>query len=194
MGSSSGLQKRKYGMAFPESSTENSSSQDPPPLLYSSKKPFLAEQKHPTLYSSEDLSQNPLTGPGHSGLFGNSAHRMVLRSNSSHHSGTIFPPSHFPSGGATQQAMYEGRKVLMCTLNNCCCSRTPAACARPPYPASDSFPPMTSQDFPAHAPLPASQPLQHFPMRGLMDASQTPRHSDFYELYGQSSTKHYGTK
>ncbi|XP_026165748.1 E3 ubiquitin-protein ligase TRIM8-like isoform X2 [Mastacembelus armatus] len=195
MGTSSGLQKRKYSMAFLESSTENSTSLDPPPLLY--KKPFLADQSHraSSMYSSEGLSQNPHATPGHSRLLDTSAHHMVgLGSSSSHHSGTIFPPSHFPNGGTSQQAMYEGRKVLMCTLNNCCCSRAPTARARPPYPASDSFPSVTSQEFPPHAPLAATQPLQHFPMRGLMEASQTPRHPDFYGLYGQSSTKHYGTK
>lgn len=31
-------------------------------------------------------------------------------------------------------------------------------------------------------------------MRGMMEASQAARHPDFYGLYGQSSTKHYGTK
>ncbi len=197
VGTSSGPQKRKYGVAFLESSTANCTSQDPPPLLYSSKKPFLADQSHhaSAMYPSEGLSQNPHAGPGHSRLLDPSAHHMMgLGSSSSHHSGTIFPPSHFPSGGAPQQSMYEGRKVLMCSLNNCCCSRAPAARARPPYPASDSFPSMTSQEFPPHAALPASQPLQHFPMRGLMEASQTARHPDFYGLYGQSSTKHYGTK
>lgn len=195
LGASSGLQKRKYNMAFLEGHTENSAPQDPPPLLYSSKKPFLTDQSQraSSMYPSEVLSQNPHAG--HSRLIDTSAHHMVgLGSSSSHHSGTIFPPSHFPGGGASQQAMYEGRKVLMCTLNNCCCSRAPAARARPPYPASDSFPSMTSQEFPPHGPLPASQPLQHFPMRGLMEASQTARHPDFYGLYGQSSTKHYGTK
>ncbi|XP_074532762.1 E3 ubiquitin-protein ligase TRIM8a [Halichoeres trimaculatus] len=197
-GSGSGLQKRKYSMAFLDSNSSNSTSQDPPPLLYSSKKPFLTEQSHraSSIYSTDGLQQNPHPSPGHSRLLDPSAHHMVgLGSSSSHHSGTIFPPSHFPSGAASQQAVYEGRKVLMCTLNNCCCSRTPAAArTRPPYPASDSFPSMTSQEFAPHAALPASQPLQHFPMRGLMEASQTPRHPDFYGLYGQSSTKHYGTK
>nr|XP_040034891.1 E3 ubiquitin-protein ligase TRIM8a [Gasterosteus aculeatus aculeatus] len=197
-GAGSGLQKRKYGLAFLDSNTTNSNSQDPPPLLYGSKKPFLVDQNHhaSSMYSSEGLSHNPHGGPGHSRLLGTAAHHMVgLGSSSSHHSGTIFPPSHFPGGGASQQAMYEGRKVLMCTLNNCCCSRAPAARARPAYPASDSFPPMASQEFPPpHAPLPTSQPLQHFPMRGMMEASQAARHPDFYGLYGQSSTKHYGTK
>ncbi|XP_030012607.1 E3 ubiquitin-protein ligase TRIM8-like [Sphaeramia orbicularis] len=197
MGTSSGVQKRKYSMAFLDSNTESATSQDAALLRYGTKKPFLADQSHraSSMYSSEGLSQNPHTGPSHSRLLESSAHHMVgLGSSSSHHSGTIFPPSHFPSGGASQQAMYEGRKVLMCTLNNCCCSRAPAARGRPPYPASDSFPSMTSQEFTHHAPIPASQPLQHFPMRGLMEASQSARHPDFYGLYGQSSTKHYGTK
>lgn len=191
LGTSSGIQKRKYSMAFLEANPENS--QNPPPLLYSSKKPFLANQGHraSSVYASEVLSQNPHTGPGHSRLLDTSAHHMVgLGSSSSHHSGTIFPSSHFSSVGASQQAVYEGRKVLMCT----CCSRAPAACARPPYPASDTFPSVTSQEFAPHAPLPASQPLQHFPMRGLMETSHTARHAEFYGLYGQSSTKHYGTK
>lgn len=195
LGTSSGIQKRKYSMAFLEANPENS--QNPPPLLYSSKKPFLPDQGHraSSVYASEVLSQNPHTGPGHSRLLDTSAHHMVgLGSSSSHHSGTIFPSSHFSSGGASQQAVYEGRKVLMCTLNNCCCSRAPAACARPPYPASDSFPSVTSQEFAPHASLSASQPLQHFPMRGLMETSQSARHAEFYGLYGQSSTKHYGTK
>ncbi|XP_032409546.1 E3 ubiquitin-protein ligase TRIM8-like isoform X1 [Xiphophorus hellerii] len=191
LGMSSGLQKRKYSMAFLESNSENSSSQDPSHLIYSSKKPFLTEQSHrsSSVYSSEVLPQASHT----SGRFLDSAaHHMVgLGSSSSHHSGNLFPSSHFPSGGASQQSMYESRKVLMCTLNNCCCSRAPASRAQPPYPAADTFP---SQGFPPHAPLPASQPLQHFPVRGLMDASQTSRHPDFYGLYGQSSTKHYGTK
>lgn len=187
---SSGLQKRKYSMAFLDSNSENSSSQDNTHLIYSSKKAFLTEQGHrsSSVFSSEVLPQTPHT----SGFLDPAAHHMVgLGSSSSRHSGNLFPSSHFPSGGASQQPMYESRKVLMCTLNNCCCSRAPAARAQPPYPPSDTFP---SQDFSSHALLPASQPLQHYPVRGLMDASQTSRHPDFYGLYGQSSTKHYGTK
>ncbi|XP_053292842.1 E3 ubiquitin-protein ligase TRIM8a [Pleuronectes platessa] len=161
LGTSSAPQKRKYSMAFMGSKTENSTSQNPHP-----------SSSHIRLLDS----------PAH--------HIMGVGSSSSHHSGTIFPSSHFPSGGASQQAMYEGRKVLMCTLNNCCCSRAPAPRARPPYPPSGSFAPMTSQEFPPHG----SQPLQHFPMGGLMVGSQAARHPDFYELYGQPSAKHYGTK
>ncbi|KAF7219946.1 E3 ubiquitin-protein ligase TRIM8 [Nothobranchius furzeri] len=194
LGRGSGLQKRQYSVAFLESNTENSTSQDLQPLLYGSKKSFLADQSPcaSSIYSSDVLQQNPHASGR---LLDSAAHHMVgLGSSSSHHSGNLFPSSHFSSGGASQQAMFQERKVLMCTLNNCCCSRSPVARAQPPYPASDSFPSMTSQEFPPHAPLPATQPLQHFPMRGLMEASPTARHSDFYGLFGQPSTKHYGTK
>lgn len=126
MGTGSGLQKRKYGVAFPESNATNSISHDPPPLLYSSKKPFPPDQGHCALsmYSPVSLSQNPPTGPGHSRLLDTSAHHMV---------GLGPSPSHHP-------------------------------------------------------------PLQHFPMQRLMDASQAARHPDVYGLYGQYSSKHYGTK
>uniref|UniRef100_A0A672G1W6 E3 ubiquitin-protein ligase TRIM8 n=1 Tax=Salarias fasciatus TaxID=181472 RepID=A0A672G1W6_SALFA len=198
LGSSSALQKRKYKVAFLEENTENSTCQNASPLIYSSKKPCMsAEQSHraSSVYPADVLSQNAHAGPGHSRLLDSSSHHMVgLGSSTGHHSGTMYPQSHFPSAGASQQAAYGGRKVLMCTLNNCCCSRPPTAPARPSYPPLNSFPPMTSQEFSSNAPLPASQPLQHFPMRGLMEASQTARHPDFYGLYGQSSTKHYGTK
>lgn len=180
VGAGSAAQKRKYATmkyGFPESNTSNSTSGERPPLTHSGKKPFAAEQGHsvPSMYSSVGLSQNPHMDQGHSQLLNSSAHHMVaLGSTSSHHPVTMFPHSHFPNGGTSQQAMYEGRKVLMCSLNNCCCSSAAAACARPPYQVSDSFPSMTAQDFPQHAQLPANQPLQHFPMRRLLDASAVP--------------------
>ncbi|KAG7512421.1 putative E3 ubiquitin-protein ligase TRIM8 [Solea senegalensis] len=177
------LKKRKCSMSFVESDTENSTSQDH--LHSSSKKPFL--HRALSMYSTEFLSQNPHAGPGHSQPLDPPAHpAVVLGSSSSQHSGTVFPSSHFPGGGASTQAMYEGRNVLMCTQNNCCYSRASAARVQPPYPASDSFPSRTSQEFPAHVPLSASQPLQHYPIRGLMETSQTARHPDFYSPYGQS--------
>lgn len=53
-----------------------------------------------------------------------------------------------------------------------------------------------SQEY-SHAPLPSapamSQSLQSLSMRDWIDASQSHRHTDFYSLYGQSSTKHYVT-
>lgn len=185
---SSGLHKRKYGMAFLDNNTEIA--QDSSALLYSNKKPFLPDQSATSMYSSDSSHHS---GPSHSRLLDTSSHHMVaLGPSSSHHSGSIFPSSHFPSGSVSQPAMFEGRKVLMCTLNNCCCSRTPSAHTRPQYP--DTFPTIASQDFSHHASIPATQPLQHFPMSSMMEASQPNRHPDFYGLYGQSSTKHYGTK
>lgn len=189
----SALKKRKYSISFGESDTENSPSQNQPPLLCSSKKPSL--HRALSMYSSEFLSQNSHIGPGHSRLLDSPAHpAMVLGSSSGHHSGTVFSSSHFPSGETSTQAMYEGRNILMCAQNNCCYSRAPAARTQPPYPATDSFPSMTSQEFPAHAPLPTNQPLQHYPVRGLMEASHSARQPDFYSLYGQSSAKHFINK
>ncbi|KAF7642504.1 hypothetical protein LDENG_00256810 [Lucifuga dentata] len=185
--SSSGLQKRKYNTAFLERDPENSSSHSPPLLTCSSKKPSLAEQSHhaPPVYSSDGLSQNPHVSHGRL-LDSLAPHVVGLGSSSSHH---------VPSSGASQRAVlqqYEGRKVLMCTLSNCCCSWSPAARGHPSFPASDSFPSMTSQEF-LHAPLPAAQPVQHFPVRRLMEASQTARQPDFYGPYDQT-TKRYATK
>lgn len=177
---SSGLHKRKYSMAFLDNNTEIATS----PLLDSNKKPFLPDQGASSMYSSDSSHHS---GPSHSRLLDTSSHHMVaLGPSSSHHSGTIFPSSHFPGESVSQTAMFEGRKVVMCTLNNCCCSRAPSQ-TRPHYPAA--FPTIASQDFIHHASIPATQPLQHFPMR-----SMPTRHPDFYGLYGQSSTKHYGAK
>ncbi|XP_054654541.1 E3 ubiquitin-protein ligase TRIM8a [Dunckerocampus dactyliophorus] len=164
VGARSGLNKRKYGMAFVESNTENSTTQHPPPLLYSNKKPLLSE------HSQRNSNMFPSEGQGHGRFLDGSAQ----------HSGTVFP-AHLRGGGTSQQAVYEGRKVLMCTLNNCCCSRPAAARSHSHYPTHDSFAPIASQEF---GTLPASQPLQHLSMR----------HPDYYGLYSQSSTKHYGTK
>ncbi|XP_071760075.2 E3 ubiquitin-protein ligase TRIM8a [Centroberyx gerrardi] len=194
-GAGPGTEKRKYGMAFPESKPGTSTSQD---LASSSKKAFVADQSHrgSSLYSSGGLSQTPHTGPNPSRGLGSSAHHIVgLGSSSSHHSGTMFSPLHFPGGGASQQAMlpqYEGRKVLMCTLDNCCCPGA-APRGRPAHPAPNSFPWIPSQEFNPHAQLPSGQPLQGLSMRGLMDVSQTARAPGFYGLYGQSSAKHYVT-
>ncbi|KAM4607736.1 E3 ubiquitin-protein ligase TRIM8-like isoform 2-T3 [Polymixia lowei] len=201
-GLNSGPEKRKHAAAFPESNPGTSTSQDPLSLASSSKQPFLGDQSHrsSSLYSSEGLSQTPHPGPGPgpspSRVLDGSGQRMVgLGSGSGHHSGTMFPPAHYHGGGPSQQAMlpqYGGRKILVCSLDNCCCSRVPPR-GRPPYPASDSFPWMSSQEYPPRPPLPTSQPLQGLSMRDWMDTSQTPRHPDFYGLYGQTSAKHYVT-
>lgn len=172
LSSSSGPEKRKHSTAFPEGSAGTLSSLESMPMT-SSKQPFL------TLSGS-----NP--GPSPSRVSDTSAQRMAgLGPSSSNHSGSLFPPSHYPSGGASQQAMlpqYGGRKILVCSLENCCCSRVPPQ-GRPSYPASGSFPWVSSQEYPPHP--------QGLSMRNWIDASHT--HQDFYGLYGQSSAKHYVT-
>lgn len=204
LGHSAGPEKRKHSVAFPESNPGTSTSQDPPPQASSSKRPFLVDQSQrvPSLYPSEGLSQTTShPGPSPSRGLDSSSQRMVgLGSSSSHHSGTMFPHSHYPTGGPSQQAMLPqyggGRKILMCSLDNCCCSRVPPARGRPSYPGSDSFPWVSSQEFPPHPPHPplsSGQSLQGLSMRDWMDTSQTPRHPDFYGLYGQNSAKHYVT-
>ncbi|XP_077351395.1 E3 ubiquitin-protein ligase TRIM8a [Festucalex cinctus] len=174
----SGLNKRKYGMAFVESATENSTSQHPPPFLYTNKMPLLTEpdQRDSNIFSSDALGQDAHSSQGHSRFLDTSDHHVAGQ-----HSSAILP-ARLHGEGASQQAAYEGRKVLMCSR--------PAA-ARHLYPPHDSFGPINSQDFGA---LIASQPLQHLPMRGLMEASQASRRLDYFGLYSQSSTKHYGTK
>ncbi|XP_020777031.2 E3 ubiquitin-protein ligase TRIM8-like [Boleophthalmus pectinirostris] len=193
---SSGLHKRKYSMAFLDKNTELASSRDPSSLLYNSKKPFLSDQTHNAMYSGDSLSQNPHTGPSQRQLLVTSSHRRVaLGTSSTHHSGTVFPPSHFPSGSASQPTtMFEGRKVLVCALNNCCCSGAAPASTGPTYTPPEQFSSLSSQDFSHHSSIPVSQPLHHFTMQSLMNTPQANRQTDFYGLYGQSSTKHYGNK
>ncbi|XP_029926244.1 probable E3 ubiquitin-protein ligase TRIM8 isoform X2 [Myripristis murdjan] len=189
-GTGSGPEKRKFDVAFQESKPGTSSSHDRPSLACSSKKILLADHSYrDSSYSSEGLSQTAPAVAGPSRVVDGSGHHMV-----GHHSGTVFPPSPFSGGGTSQQAMlpqYEGRKVLMCTLENCYCSRAPPR-GHPSYTVPNSFHWMAPQEFvPPHAQLPTGQTLQGLPMRGLMDAAQAPRPANFYGLYGQASNKHY---
>lgn len=124
---------------------------------------------------------------------------------SSHHSGSVFGSSHFPPGGSSsshssQQAVlpqYGGRKILVCTMDNCYCSGMPSVSghrSHPPYPRSGSFPWVSTQDYPPPPGLASGGPsMQGLAVRDWIDASQTHRHTDFYGLYGQPSTKHYVT-
>lgn len=196
---SSGPEKRKHATAFPEGSGGAASSfLDPSP---SAKQPYLGGQGHqgPSSSSSQGPSQasNPGLGPCTS-----AQHVGVLGASSSgspsvpHHSGPVFPPSHYPGGGPSQQAVlpeYGGRKILMCTMDNCYCSGVPPR-AHPPYPRTGSFPWVSSQEYPPHPQLSSgATAMQGLSMRDWIDASQTHRHPDFYGLYGQSSAKHYVT-
>lgn len=186
---SSGLHKRKYSMAFLDTNTDPATSQDPAALLYG-KKTFLNDQTHSA--SSTYPCDSPHSGPSQRQLQDTSSHHLVaLGPGCSHHSGTFFSSSHYPSGSASQPAVFEGRKVLMCTLNNCCCSRTSRTGS---YPSADNFLRLPSQDFSHHTSIPVSQPLQHFPMRSMMDTQESNRHPEFFGLYGQSSSQHYGNK
>ncbi|KAG2463377.1 E3 ubiquitin-protein ligase TRIM8-like [Erpetoichthys calabaricus] len=185
--SGSGAEKRKHSTAFPESSN------------------FLDSQ--PGKVGKQFLSQGSTSGEGQS------AQAMVPCSSTQHivglgstaqavHSSSVFPTSHYPNGSTSQQPMlppYSGRKILMCTVDNCYCSGVPSVSnhsSHPPYPRSSSFAwTVTSQEYSHSLPSAPSVPqsLQGLSVRDWIDASQTHRHPDFYGLYGQSSTKHYVT-
>ncbi|KAF0025492.1 hypothetical protein F2P81_022373 [Scophthalmus maximus] len=105
----------------------------------------------------------------------------------SHHSGTNYPPTSPVEVPPNKPC--TTRREPMCKLITCCCSRAPAAHARPLYPASASFPSVTSLEFPAHAPWPASQPLQHFPVREQTEASQTTRRPRLLPAFKLFSTE-----
>ncbi|XP_072293324.1 E3 ubiquitin-protein ligase TRIM8a [Eucyclogobius newberryi] len=184
---SSGLSKRKYSVAF-------SDKNDPSSLLYGSKRPLLPDHTRSAMYSCDSLLPSPHSGPSQRQLLDTSSHhQLAVGPGSSHHSGTVFPSSHSLRGSASEPAtMFEGRKLL-CTLNNCCCSRAVPARTGAPYTPTEHFSSLSSQDFSHHS-IPLSQPLHHFPMHSVMDAPQSNRHSDFNGLYGPSSTKHYGNK
>ncbi|KAJ3610953.1 hypothetical protein NHX12_023043 [Muraenolepis orangiensis] len=180
--SSSSLEKRKHAGA--------SSPQDLPLLGSSSKRAFLGDSHDPrgsssSLYPSEGLvSQTPHPHPGPSARASDGSAQQRPGG-----TGPVFP--HYPAGGPhAALPPYGGRKILVCSLDNCCCSRVPPR-GPPPYPASDPFPWMGSQEFPPQPSLSSGQPLQSLSMRDWMDTSQTPRHPDFYGLYGQN--KNYVT-
>ncbi|XP_016400995.1 probable E3 ubiquitin-protein ligase TRIM8 isoform X2 [Sinocyclocheilus rhinocerous] len=186
----SGVEKRKHSTAFPESSTSLLESSSGP----MSKQQFLGQGSN----SIDGPASQPPMAPCSS-----TQHIVGLSSSSSaqsvHHSSSVFTPADYPNPSSSQQAMlpqYGGRKILMCTMDNCYCSSVPSISnhhGHPPYPRSGSFP--WTQDY-TH-PLPStpsmSQPLQGLSMHDWIDASQSHRHPDFYGLYGQSSTKPYVT-
>ncbi|XP_037133742.1 E3 ubiquitin-protein ligase TRIM8b [Syngnathus acus] len=199
--SASGVEKRKHSAAFPEgnsskngtasfkdgSSSSSSSS--------SSKQPYLGSSSS----SGEGQSANQPCGPPH------------ITDGANHHSGSVFGSSHFPPAGgggggtggsshSSQQTVlpqYGGRKILVCTMDNCYCSGVPSVSghrAHPPYPRSGSFPWVSAQDYPPPPGLASGGPsMQGLAVRDWIDASQSHRHADFYGLYGQPSAKHYVT-
>ncbi|RXM99516.1 putative E3 ubiquitin-protein ligase TRIM8 [Acipenser ruthenus] len=179
--SSSGAEKRKHSTAFPE----NSNFLEPPSGAVG--KQYLG-QGSPSGEGQSTQAMVPCSSTQHMVGLGSSGAQAV-------HSSSVFPP-HYPSGGSSQQPVLSqygaGRKILMCTVDNCYCSGVPSVSnhsGHPPYPRSSSFPwTVSSQEY-SH-PLPPAPGLS---VRDWIDASQTHRHPDFYGLYGQSSTKHYVT-
>uniref|UniRef100_A0A3P9ISA5 E3 ubiquitin-protein ligase TRIM8 n=1 Tax=Oryzias latipes TaxID=8090 RepID=A0A3P9ISA5_ORYLA len=179
--SSSGAEKRKHSTAFPEGTGTAGKT------VASGFKDLSSSSSS----SSSSLAKHG-TGSGSGSL-------------TNHHSGSVFSSSHFPPGGSSsshssQQAVlpqYGGRKILVCTMDNCFCSGVPSVSghrSHPPYPRSGSFAWVNPQDYPPPPGLASGGPsMQGLAVRDWIDASQTHRHADFYGLYGQPSTKHYVT-
>uniref|UniRef100_A0A3Q3A9G1 E3 ubiquitin-protein ligase TRIM8 n=1 Tax=Kryptolebias marmoratus TaxID=37003 RepID=A0A3Q3A9G1_KRYMA len=162
------------------------------------------KRKHSTAFPEGNGSAGktaPYLGSGSTSGEGQSANQQTL--------GPCAPPHISESGSAgggsgsshsSQQAVlpqYGGRKILVCTMDNCYCSGVPSVSghrSHPPYPRSGSFPWVSPQDYPPPPALASGGPsMQGLAVRDWIDASQTHRHADFYGLYGQPSTKHYVT-
>ncbi|TRY56662.1 hypothetical protein DNTS_014137, partial [Danionella cerebrum] len=199
-------EKRRHSVAFPEGSGSSraganyidSSSSSSSSGASSAKQLCLTALSQGSTSSEGQSSQHALGPCGstqHVGSSGSASSSQPLP-----HSTSVFPHSHYPNASASQLSQYGARKILMCTVDNCYCSGVPSVSnhrGHAAYPRSSSFPwPVSSQEYP-HTPLssaPAmSQSLQSLSMRDWIDASQSHRHTDFYSLYGQSSTKHYVT-
>ncbi|KAM5244459.1 E3 ubiquitin-protein ligase TRIM8 isoform 2-T2 [Hipposideros larvatus] len=181
--SSSGAEKRKHSTAFPEAS-----------FLETSSGPVGSQYGAAGTASGEGQSGQPL-GPCSS-----TQHLVALPGGAQPvHSSPVFPPSQYPNGSAAQQPMlpqYGGRKILVCSVDNCYCSSVANHGGHQPYPRSGHFPwTVPSQEY-SH-PLPPTpsvpQSLPGLAVRDWLDASQQPGHQDFYRVYGQPSTKHYVT-
>ncbi|XP_015414756.1 PREDICTED: probable E3 ubiquitin-protein ligase TRIM8 [Myotis davidii] len=181
--SSSGAEKRKHSMAFPEAS-----------FLETSSGPVGSQYGAAGTASGEGQSGQPL-GPCSS-----TQHLVALPGGAQPvHSSPVFPPSQYPNGSAAQQPMlpqYGGRKILVCSVDNCYCSSVANHGGHQPYPRSGHFPwTVPSQEY-SHPLPPAPSVPQSLPglaVRDWLDASQQPGHQDFYRVYGQPSTKHYVT-
>ncbi|XP_063100682.1 E3 ubiquitin-protein ligase TRIM8 isoform X2 [Cavia porcellus] len=181
--SSSGAEKRKHSTAFPEAS-----------FLETPSGPVGSQYGAAGTASGEGQSGQPL-GPCSS-----TQHLVALPGGAQPvHSSPVFPPSQYPNGSATQQPMlsqYGGRKILVCSVDNCYCSSVANHGGHQPYPRSGHFPwTVPSQEY-SHPLPPAPSVPQSLPglaVRDWLDASQQPGHQDFYRVYGQPSTKHYVT-
>lgn len=118
---SSGAEKRKHSTAFPEAS-----------FLETSSGPVGSQYGAAGPASSEGQSGQPL-GPCSS-----TQHLVALPGGAQPvHSSPVFPPSQYPNGSATQQPMlpqYGGRKILVCSVDNCYCSSVANHGGHQPYP------------------------------------------------------------
>ncbi|XP_004866507.1 probable E3 ubiquitin-protein ligase TRIM8 isoform X2 [Heterocephalus glaber] len=181
--SGSGAEKRKHSTAFPEAS-----------FLETSSGPVGSQYGAAGTASGEGQPGQPL-GPCSS-----TQHLVALPGGAQPvHSSPVFPPSQYPNGSTTQQPMlpqYGGRKILVCSVDNCYCSSVANHGGHQPYPRSGHFPwTVPSQDY-SHSLPPAPSVPQSLPglaVRDWLDPSQQPGHQDFYRVYGQPSTKHYVT-
>ncbi|XP_029496035.1 E3 ubiquitin-protein ligase TRIM8-like isoform X1 [Oncorhynchus nerka] len=202
-GLGSGAEKRKHSSAFPESNGSTGKTSASGFKDSSSKQPYLGPNSAPG--EGQSSNQQPLVPCGSSHMNENGGTGSGSGSLTNHHSGSVFGPSHFPPAGGSsshtsQQAVlpqYGGRKILVCTMDNCYCSGVPSVSGHrghPPYPRSGSFPWVSTQDYPPPPGLASGAPaMQGLAVRDWIDAQQTHRHTDFYGLYGQPSTKHYVT-
>ncbi|XP_036429777.1 E3 ubiquitin-protein ligase TRIM8a [Colossoma macropomum] len=190
---SSAPEKRKHSTAFPESGGN---------FLDSSSSSSGSVSKQQFLGPSSSSADGPSSQPPTMAPCSSAQHIVGLGGSSSaapaaHHSGSVFTPSHYPNAGSSQQAVlpqYGGRKILMCTVDNCYCSSVPSVSGHrghTPYPRSGSFPWTQEYSHPLPSAPSMAQPLQSLSMRDWIDASQSHRHPEFYGLYSQSSTKHY---
>ncbi|KAK2119119.1 E3 ubiquitin-protein ligase trim8 [Saguinus oedipus] len=88
--------------------------------------------------SGEGQSGQPL------GLCSSTQHLVALPGGAQPvHSSPGFPPSQYPNGSAAQQPMlpqYGGRKILVCSVDNCYCSSVANHGGHQPYPCSGHFP------------------------------------------------------
>uniref|UniRef100_A0A3B3SQI4 E3 ubiquitin-protein ligase TRIM8 n=1 Tax=Paramormyrops kingsleyae TaxID=1676925 RepID=A0A3B3SQI4_9TELE len=182
-----GAEKRKHAAAFPDGSAPGFLE---PPSGTAAKQPYLGQGSAGSGEGQSSQPMVPCSSAQHMvGAGGGTAPQPV------HHSGSVFAPSHYPGGGQYG----SGRKILMCTVDNCYCSAVPSVSSHrghTAYPRSGSFPwTVSSQEYPHPLPAAPSMPqsLQGLSVREWLDASQSHRHPDFYGLYGQSSTKHYVT-
>ncbi|XP_059803028.1 E3 ubiquitin-protein ligase TRIM8-like [Hypanus sabinus] len=130
-------------------------------------------------------------GQGGSVVEGQSTQSLVPCSSSQHivgltsgpqpvHTGSVFSTTHYPNGTPSQQSVlsqsvgYGGRKILVCSVDNCFCSGVPSVSnhnGHQPYSRSGTFPwSVTSQEY-AHALPPAPSVPQSLISYGMGSAS-----------------------